>query len=66
MWKFLWYPDGSRDPWQRWYDLQDDSVRGRHDATIKILCGQEVWKEPWAKKLSAGKDLVEIIIKTKV
>jgi hypothetical protein len=65
MWRYWWYADPKGpDPWRAWYDAQNASVQGRHDAVFRMLEARVNWTPPHAKKI--GDDLDEIILKTNV
>lgn len=66
MWRFFWYPDGTKNPWQTWYDGQNADVQARHDATIRFLNVRREWRRPHAEKLTDYEGLIEIIIKSNV
>jgi hypothetical protein len=68
MWQFLWYPDGTCDPWATWYGQQDEDVQSKHDSIIAFLLARESheWRPPQCKKLEGYKKLFEIIISTRV
>ena len=68
MWTFLWYPDGTKDPWATWYWQQSASVRAKHDRAIAFLQAREIhdWREPYSKSLEGYDDLFEILIKADV
>jgi Phage derived protein Gp49-like (DUF891) len=68
MWTFLWYPDGTDDPWATWYWQQNEDVQARHDRVVATLQERErdQWRPPFSKKLTGHDGLIEIIIKTRV
>src|ERR1700690_1537562 len=66
MWRFFLYPDGTKNPWQWWYDGQNEDVRARHDMTIRFLNERREWRRPHAERLTDYEGLIEIIIKTNV
>jgi hypothetical protein len=68
MWTFLWYPDGTDNPWLTWYEKQDARVKGAHDRCIDFLKVREVheWRIPYSDKLETYDGIYEIRIKTKV
>jgi phage-related protein len=68
MWTFLWYPDGTDDPWAGWYEGQDDRVRATHVRVINFLNERQrhEWKMPQVDKIEGSKELYEIRIKAGV
>ena len=66
MWQYWWYADPNPkkpDPWRKWYDAQNSSVRGKHDIVFRFLETQITWTKPHTKKIN---DFVEIILRGEV
>ena len=68
MWQFLWYPDGTDDPWATWYGQQDNRVRSTHNRVISYLNDRERydWKSPYVDKIEGAAELYEIRIRAGV
>jgi hypothetical protein len=61
----LWYPDGTDNPWQTWYEAQDVRVRARHDYVVRVLSSNR-WGEPYSAVLRDTDGIIEIKIKSNV
>lgn len=68
MWKFLWYPNGTDDPWATWFEGWDDRVRATQARVIDFLKVRvrHEWKMPQVDKIKGSKELYEIRIKAGV
>ena len=68
MWTYLWYPDGTSDPWAAWFESQDDRVRATHVRMFDYLNSRsrQEWKKPYVDKIQGSKELYEIRIKAGV
>jgi hypothetical protein len=61
MLRVFWYPDGTPNPWQSWYEQQNAAVRGKHDTVFRFI-EAGIRRPPYVKKLVDADGLSEIII----